>query len=98
MLMTSFDDVLTRANFSFVYFLQFLSSEIFLTFFNWGLATPLYIMQQDDGCIEHIFKLEALIQCIANLRQAPSLPVSRYRAPVTLHAACSALHYRGPVT
>jgi len=32
--MMSFDDTLTRANFSFVYFLQFYLLKFFLTFFN----------------------------------------------------------------
>jgi len=36
MLMMSFDDALTRANFSFVYFLQFYLLKFFLTFFNGG--------------------------------------------------------------
>jgi len=44
MLMMSFDDALTRANFSFVYFLHFYLL-IFLTFFNGGLnpQTPLWL-------------------------------------------------------
>jgi len=37
--MMSFDDTLTRANFSFVYLLQFYLL-IFLTFFNGGVWTP----------------------------------------------------------
>jgi len=51
MLLMSFDDVLTRANFSFMYFLQFYLLN-FLTFFNGEglnpqtppLATPLLVM------------------------------------------------------
>ena len=37
--MMSFDDALTRANFSFVYFLQFYLLN-FLTFFNGGFEPP----------------------------------------------------------
>ena len=39
MLLMSFDDALTRANFSFVYFLQFYLLKIFDTF-QWGLSPP----------------------------------------------------------
>ena len=39
--MMSFDDTLTRANFSFVYFLQFYLLK-FLTFFNGGGFEPPY--------------------------------------------------------
>jgi len=37
MLLMSFDDALTRANFSFVYFLQFYLLKFFFTFFNGGV-------------------------------------------------------------
>ena len=39
MLMMSFDDALTRANFSFVYFLQFYLLNFF-DIFQWGVGTP----------------------------------------------------------
>jgi len=39
MLMTSFDDALTIANFSFVYFLQFYLLNYF-DIFKWGLNPP----------------------------------------------------------
>jgi len=56
MLMMSFYDALTRANFSFVYFLQFRLLKFFLTFFKGGgfeppnspLATPLTEMASFD--------------------------------------------------
>jgi len=40
MLMMSFDDALTRANFSFVYFLQFCLLKFF-EIFQWGGFEPL---------------------------------------------------------
>jgi len=39
MLMVSFDDALTRANFSFVYFLQFYLLKFF-DVFQWGFEPP----------------------------------------------------------
>jgi len=39
-LVMSFDDALTHANFSFVYFLQFHLLKFFLTFFNGGFEPP----------------------------------------------------------
>ena len=40
MLMMSFDNALTRANFNFVYFLQFYLLNFFWTFFNGGVNPP----------------------------------------------------------
>jgi len=76
--MMSFDDALTHANFSFVYFLQFYLL-IFFDIFQWGfeppnppLATPLVssslLMEFSPGSDAHYFYAEIPVADIESFR------------------------------
>ena len=65
-LVMSFDDALTRANFSFVNFLQFYLLKFFLTFFNGGLnpPTPLWLRHWHTAARRLVSSLHCVNDCI----------------------------------